>query len=408
MNVAVTPKRKLRIAFLTPQYVSDHPGVGGLGNYLYRTCQLLLADGHEPEVFLSSLGPSASFMHDGVRVHRVNWRAGRRPLQILYGVAYRTLRFHWLRSGSRWSLDALGLAGELERRHKEAPFDLVQSASFLAAGLFVRRMPGRPHVVRFSSAVDLYSPYDKPGAWSAAVRDNLERLSMRRADIAYAPSQLLVDHFRDRYGYSVRLMRPPVHIEQEPAPDVSFALPDRYLHHFGMLVERKGTDLLARALNIAWQKTPDLTMVWSGRYFDEALIERWRASWGEKASQVIFTGPLKKPELYAVLQRTEAAVLPSQIDNLPNTVIESLMFGIPVLGSRGASIDELVEENVSGHLVPLGDVNALADALVRFWRRDTPVRKGFVWRSPVAEEMEPSRAIANLVALADSGANAAR
>jgi glycosyltransferase involved in cell wall biosynthesis len=91
--------------------------------------------------------------------------------------------------------------------------------------------------------------------------------------------------------------------------------------------------------------------------------------------------------MYAVLKRADAAVLPSQADNLPNTVIESLVFGIPVLGSRGASIDELVEEGRTGHLVALGDVQGLAGALVKMWFKQTGVSKGFKWDSAVYEEM---------------------
>lgn len=390
----------LRLAFLTPQYPTDNAEAGGVGNYLFRMCQLLVASGHEPEVFLASLKPSESFVHEGVLVHRVNWRDGRRPLHLLHGVSHRLLRTEWWRNGTTWALEAWGLAAALERRHRDAPFWLVQSASFQAPGMFVRRRPGRTQVVRCSGAVYLYSDYDRPDPVSAVLRDQFERRAIRRADVVYAPSQLLVDYYRQRNGYDLRLIRPPAHIEQPPAPSLPFALPGRFLHHFGMLVERKGTDLLAEALPLAWRQAPDLIMVWSGRHFDEAKMARWRASWGDKAGQVIMTGPLRKPELYAVLQRSDAAVLPSQADNLPNTVIESLMFGIPVLGSRGASIDELVEENVTGHLAPVGDAGALADVLARYWRGETLVRKGFVWRSSVAAEMEPTRAVANLLALA--------
>jgi glycosyltransferase involved in cell wall biosynthesis len=103
------------------------------------------------------------------------------------------------------------------------------------------------------------------------------------------------------------------------------------------------------------------------------------------------------------LRRAEAAVLPSQVDNLPNTVIESLMFGIPVIGSRGASIDEIVDEGVTGHLTELGSARDLADALVKMWNGQSDIRKGFTWNSPLAREMQPERAVANLLALANSG-----
>jgi hypothetical protein len=78
------------------------------------------------------------------------------------------------------------------------------------------------------------------------------------------------------------------------------------------------------------------------------------------------------------------------------------MFGIPVIGSRGASIDELVIENQNGHLVELGDKHGLAQALVRMWRRESPVCKAFHLNTPIAEEMRPDCAVANLLAFARS------
>ena len=76
------------------------------------------------------------------------------------------------------------------------------------------------------------------------------------------------------------------------------------------------------------------------------------------------------------------------------------MCGVPVLGSRGASIDELVEDGITGQLVPLGDVNALAEALVNLWLNKTPIRTGFKWNSQIAKEMHFETAVANLIGLA--------
>jgi len=188
--------------------------------------------------------------------------------------------------------------------------------------------------------------------------------------------------------------------ETQPLP---FALPNRFFIHFGMLIERKGTGLLAEALPLAWKMAPDLTMVWSGKYFDQSKLRRWQSLWGDRATQVQITGPLPRPQLYAVLRRADAAVLPSQVDNLPNTVIESLSLGIPVLGSRGASIDELVEEGKTGHLVELGNVDDLAKALARLWLKNSPVSKGFIWRSKIADEMKPEQALANFLRLCAPG-----
>jgi len=42
----------MRIAFLTPEYPTELPDGGGLGNYLYHLAKLLVEAGHEVEVFI--------------------------------------------------------------------------------------------------------------------------------------------------------------------------------------------------------------------------------------------------------------------------------------------------------------------------------------------------------------------
>ena len=82
--------------------------------------------------------------------------------------------------------------------------------------------------------------------------------------------------------------------------------------------------------------------------------------------------PLAKPQLYALVRQAIATVAPSRFDNLPNTVLESVQLGTPVIGSNGASIDEIIESGVQGELVPVGDVEGLARALIRAWRGAGP------------------------------------
>jgi len=289
----------------------------------------------------------------------------------------------------------------MERRHREAPFDIVQSADYHAVGLRVRRLKGRVHVVRCSSAGDLYNEIDGFRSRSDQWRERLERETIRLADKAYAPSQFVAEHFKKRYGIQVEVVRPPANLEVAPSIDLPCGLPERFLVHFGQLSKRKGTHWLAKSLTRAFELEPALQMVWVGKCnFRE--LSPILASLGRHRAKVQVLYPLPKPQLYGVIQRADAAVLPSLVDNLPNTVIESLMMGIPVIGTRGASIDELVEEGVTGELVAPGDVEGLAAAMVRVWRGQSKVQKGFSWQGGIAEEMRPDTAVENLLTLADS------
>ena len=375
----------MRIAFLSPEYPTEHEDAGGLATYVQRMAHALMGCGHESEVFVSSAHRSETLQDEQVTVHRV-----KRPERTPLSMCSRAIP---------WLLQASALASSLEQRHAAAPFDLVQSADLNAIGLFVRRRPGRPHVVRCSSAADLYNAIDRRRSLAEPVRAMLERRVIRQADAAYAPSRFIAAYFARAHGIDLRVIPPPAYLDGGCADDPGVALPRRFLLHFGQLIARKGTEMVAEALPLAWAQVADLTMVWTGAHATSEDGRRWRGLWGdEQAGRVCATGPLPRARLHAVLRRAEASVLPSLADNLPNTVIESLMFGIPVVGTRGASIDELVEDGVTGQLVELGDVRALAAGMVQVWRGQSPVRRGFEWRPPA--DMKPETAVSNVLALA--------
>jgi glycosyltransferase involved in cell wall biosynthesis len=385
----------MRIAFITPEFVTDHRNGGGLGNYLNRMGETLLSQGHEVEVFVSSYLEPQILDHEGMRVNRVA------PLSKALAVRILKRIFRMLGLSIPFLLysQAWALAAAMERRHRVAPFDLVQSADYLAVGLCVRRLGGRVHLVRCSTAADLYNEIDGHNSKDAKWREKLERRTLRRADKAYAPSRFVAEHFRTRHGIPVEVLRPPVGLEVTPSAEVPSGLPERFLIHFGQLSRRKGTQWLGESLKRACEIEPALRMVWIGPDYDNelgAILSHF-----EKCSSKVWAlSSLPKAQLYAVLQRADATVAPSLVDNLPNTVIESLMLGIPVIGTRGASINELVEQGVTGELISSQDVEGLASVIVRFWRGQSSVQKGFTWRGKIVDEMQPAKAVEGLLKLA--------
>jgi len=389
----MSPSGPFRIAFITPEYVSESSNGGGLGNYLAKMCRVLIACGHEPEVFVTS-NNDETVTHDGVVVHRVNpsrWHSRLKPLSCLVSLLPQ------LRNAAEYTVallaEAAALASALRRRDRVVSFDCVQSADYRGVGLFVRRRPGRPHLIRCSCASDLWG--FSRSQWL------LERLSIRRGDRVYAPSRFVAGHLSRMLGVSVDVIRPPFLPDTPPAQELVQGLPSRYLVHFGQIVPRKGSDFLAEALPIVWSREPSVRMVWAGTDRQDTWA-RCRSRWGDKQGNVVYLGAIGRSQLYQVLMRSEGSVLPSLVDNFPNTVIESLMHNRPVIGTRGSSIDELVVDGVNGLLVDGRDIDGLAAAILDVWRKKLSWADDLLVASPVWRELQPQIAVDNLRTLAMS------
>ncbi len=392
-------RRPRRIAFVTDEFPSESPDAGGLASYLGRITRVLHEQGHEVEVLTRTSGSERVLDWHGVRVESVRPEgAGRQGFEGLL------TRLQWRAVPGELAIrlrTALALARVFAWRDNVSRFDWVQSSSCGLSGLFLRRRPGLRHLVRMSSIRDAWLEADgvRPGLVDRLIA-RLEASCARRADVAYAPSRYLAERLRHERGLDVAVLRPPALQETKLEQLPSLRIPQRYLLHFGNIQRRKGSELLAAALPRAWQREPELTLLWAGRSVPPALVHRLLESFGEGEARVRWLGALPRSALLPIVARARASVLPSLADNLPNTAIESLCLGVPVIALRGASLDELVEDGASGALTA-ADPEALADALVQAWRGEARwIGEGF--RRPAAlQALHPDRAARELLALAD-------
>lgn len=77
-------------------------------------------------------------------------------------------------------------------------------------------------------------------------------------------------------------------------------------------------------------------------------------------------GPIGDEARMALAYRAaDVFAIASAQDNLPNTALEALACGTPVVGTRAGGIPDMVRDGRTGYAVPLGDTRGFAEALRR-------------------------------------------
>ena len=81
------------------------------------------------------------------------------------------------------------------------------------------------------------------------------------------------------------------------------------------------------------------------------------------ACNVDFLG--KRDDIAALMQDSKCFILPSDYEGLPMTILEAMAAGLPVLATSVGGVPDVVEDGVTGLLVPAGDEDALVAAMER-------------------------------------------
>jgi glycosyltransferase involved in cell wall biosynthesis len=91
---------------------------------------------------------------------------------------------------------------------------------------------------------------------------------------------------------------------------------------------------------------------------------------------VTFTGYQSQQQVRELLGRTDVFVMASFAEGVPVVLMEAMAARVPVVATQIAGIPELVDDGVSGFLVPPGDPIALAEKVDRLLR-DGNLRREF-------------------------------
>jgi glycosyltransferase involved in cell wall biosynthesis len=127
------------------------------------------------------------------------------------------------------------------------------------------------------------------------------------------------------------------------------------------LEPRKGLDVLLRAVAAAGGALPPVAVVGSAGWGGVDLVSMAREL-GLPAGSVRPLGRLSDEDLAAVLSSALLAVVPSRAEGFGLPVVEAMAAGVPVVTSDAPALVEV--GGGAARVVPVGDVGALAEALL--------------------------------------------
>ncbi len=138
--------------------------------------------------------------------------------------------------------------------------------------------------------------------------------------------------------------------------------PKRFL---GQTAGLKGHEDFIAALQLAKKKCPDLHAVIVGGAWAGAIkYENHLRELGRRHCNGYLTFVGTRSDVPKIYPDVDLAVVPSHTENVPHAAVEALLSGVPVVTTNVGGLPDLIQEGVSGKLVPPRNPQAIAEAIV--------------------------------------------
>lgn len=334
------------------------PHVSGLTIYVERLCKALAAQGHEVVILTSQYENDLprEEMLDGVKVVRVpvTFRVSKGVIMPTFGIR-----------ATQYALWA-------DVMHLHLP-------QFDAPGLALRgRMLGRPVLLTYHCDLQLPTGFFNRIVDGVVKTMNQIAGSLSNGVVTYTRDYGTNTPFLNQYlEKKLHIIPPPVDLDPCP-PEVSDTF---YAKHklegrkvigiSARLATEKGVEILLNALPKILEAHPDALVLHAGPYKkvlgEEAYAERLEPLFQKYIDSYNRLGTLHGAELTAFYKNLDCLVICSlnSTESFGLVQIEAMRNGVPVVASNLPGVRQSVTMTGMGEVVPIGDSQALAEAVNR-------------------------------------------
>ncbi len=338
------------------------PHTSGLSIYVERLARTLVRRGHQVTVLTSQYEKTLPLEEkiDGVRIVRVPvW------FRVSKGVIMPTFGYQ-----------AWKFVLENDVIHMHLP-------QFDAAGVALRGwLLRKPTVISYHS--DLLLP---PGIFNRFVNNVVKvmnNLAGFFANRIVAYTRDFADHspYLNRFETKIRVIYPPVELPKATIEEISSFQrnhnPERKNPVIGMATRfaaEKGVEVLLEAMPKVLAQYPNAIVLFAGQYQgvwkEESYLERLLPTIQkyQAKGQWSFVGNLSQDEIAAFYPNLNVLVVPSlnSTETFGLVQIEAMMNGIPTVASDLPGVRQPPKITGMGEVIPIGDSDALANALLRIF-----------------------------------------
>ena len=368
----------MRVCFIQSQ---GHMYSGGQGVYLHYVTRELAAMGHDIHVIAGMPYPEVA---PDVHLHKLKTFSFWSYLDDFDEYAYRThplLFFHPVNfyefASTRYTLASLLNMFSLRAYHKlnelerDVPFDIIHDNQTLGYGISLMQVRGRTVVanVHHPLAIDRKNEVQQARSLGKLVSRllwypwNMQRWVAHRVDRIITGSDASAASVADAFGLP-RAHISVIHdgVETETFRPLEDVLPEpRSVLFVGNTEDKnKGLLYLLKALRqLRDEVSFHLTVVHRPGSHEAPRLVKELGLHG----RVTFLEQLSTDELVREYNRAQLLVSPSLYEGFGLPAAEALACGTPVIATSAGALPEIVEEGVSGVLVPPGQVAPLAKAI---------------------------------------------
>ncbi|MCB1844571.1 MAG: glycosyltransferase family 4 protein [Halioglobus sp.] len=353
----------MRILMVLTYY---RPHVSGLTLYAQRLAEALASRGHQVRVLTSRHEADLPLesLENGVQVVRAPVL-----LRLSKGIISPALYYQ-----------AFRLLGDSDML-------LLHLPQFDSGGIaLLAKLRKIPVVVTYHC--DLQLPEGVFNSAVNAVVRTMNALAGRLSEAVVAYTTDFAEHspFLRRNRDKCHIILPPAPVEPHH-PDSAAEFARRYNPRGGPAIglatrfaAEKGIDVLLDALPAVFRQQPDATVLFAGQYRDvwgEAAYFRSlaaRIADYEKAGRFVFLGVLNQAQMRDFYDNLDVLTVPSvnNTESFGLVQIEAMQCGCPVVATDLPGVRQPVGMTGAGEVVPAGNPDALAKAILRTIKRPRP------------------------------------